>query len=85
VTIQADLSVYDGVRQLYTEVVQKLGHPDVLFNNAGATNSVIGPQGDIQNVSIEEFESTWRLNAGSSYLVSVFVSWFLHYSGPVYS
>jgi 3-oxoacyl-[acyl-carrier protein] reductase len=52
------------------EVVQKLGHPDVLFNNAGATNSFIGPQGDIQSVSIEEFEATWRLNAGCSYLVS---------------
>ena len=57
------------MRQLHTEVIQKLGHPDVLFNNSGATNSVIGPQGDIQNVSIEEFEATWRLNAGSSYLV----------------
>ncbi|KAF8804070.1 putative 3-oxoacyl-reductase FabG [Phlegmacium glaucopus] len=70
VSVQADLSAYDSVRRLHAEVVQKLGHPDVLFNNSGATNSFIGPQGDIQSISIEEFEDTWRLNAGSSYLLT---------------
>ena len=69
--MQADLSAYNGVRQLPTEVIQKLGHPDILFNNDGGANSYIGTQGDIQSVSIEEFETTWRLNAGSSYLVGI--------------
>lgn len=66
---QADLSDYDNVRMLHQDVVAFLGHPDILFNNAGTTGKMIGPQGDIQTVSIEEFESTWKLNTGSSYLV----------------
>lgn len=67
---QADLSEYDNVRKLHADVVQQMGHPDILFNNSGITNSVIGAQGDIESVSIEEYENTWRVNAGSSYLVS---------------
>ena len=69
--MQADLSVYDSVRQLHAEVIQKLGHPDILFNNAGASNTFLGHNGDIQRISIEEFEATWRLNTGSSYLVGI--------------
>ena len=66
---QADLSNYDGVRQLHQKVVQKLGSPTILFNNAGLT---AGKQGvkDISDVSIEVFEETWRANCGSAYLLS---------------
>ncbi|KAF8966072.1 NAD-binding protein [Flammula alnicola] len=67
---QADLSAYDNVRNLHAAVVAEMGHPDVLFNNSGVTNTVIGPQGNIQDISVEEFESTWRVNAGSSYLLT---------------
>ncbi|KIK54769.1 hypothetical protein GYMLUDRAFT_48464 [Collybiopsis luxurians FD-317 M1] len=67
---QADLSDYDGVRQLYNQVVQTMGHPDILFNNAGALIKTIGRMGNMQDVSIEEFEKTWKLNAGSSYLLT---------------
>ncbi|PPQ68125.1 hypothetical protein CVT24_002951 [Panaeolus cyanescens] len=70
VTFKADLSNYDEVRKLHKEVVDTLGHPDILFNNAGATFSVIGPQGDLQAVSVEEFEQTWRTNTGSGYLLT---------------
>lgn len=69
--VSAELSDYNSVRQLHAEVTQKLGHSDILFNNAGAANSIIGPQGDIQSISIEEFEANWKLNTGSSYLVGV--------------
>lgn len=55
---QADLSTYDGVNALHADVVKKLGPPDVLFCNAGATLKTIGPQGDILDVSPEEFERT---------------------------
>lgn len=68
---QADMSNYEEVRKLHAQVVQDMGHPQILFNNAGLTNSVIGPQGDIQAVSVEEFEATWKVNTGSSYLVRV--------------
>ena len=70
---QADLSNYDNVRKLHAEVIRHMGHPDILFNNSGTTNSVIGPNGNIEDVSIEEFESTWKTNTGSSYLVN---TWF---------
>jgi 3-oxoacyl-[acyl-carrier protein] reductase len=67
---QADLSNYDGVRKLHADVVQGLGHPDILFNNAGVLNNVIGPNGNIQDVSVESFEETWRTNTGTAFLVS---------------
>jgi 3-oxoacyl-[acyl-carrier protein] reductase len=70
VAFQADLGEYDNVRRLHEEVIEKMGHPDVLFNNSGVTNQVIGPQGDIESVGVEEFEKTWRVNAGSSYLLT---------------
>ncbi|KAF8151728.1 NAD-binding protein [Crassisporium funariophilum] len=70
IALKADLSEYDNVRKLHAEVVGSLGHPDILFNNAGVTNSVIGPQGDMQSVSVEEFEQTWKTNTGSSYLLT---------------
>jgi 3-oxoacyl-[acyl-carrier protein] reductase len=67
---QADLSTYDGVRKLHADVVRSLGHPDVLFNNTGILGLRIGAQGNIQSVSAELFEETWRTNAGTHYLVS---------------
>ncbi|KAF7986773.1 hypothetical protein HWV62_20372 [Athelia sp. TMB] len=68
-TFQADLSAYENVRALHAEVVARMGHPDVLFNNAGTTGSTIGMRGDIADVGIDEFEHIWRANTGSHYLV----------------
>ncbi|KAF9267195.1 NAD-binding protein [Marasmius fiardii PR-910] len=70
IAFQADLSDYDNVRRLHAEVVDKLGHPDILFNNAGTTGPVIGRMGDIQDVSVDEFERVWRVNTGSSFLLT---------------
>ncbi|KIK54767.1 hypothetical protein GYMLUDRAFT_87926 [Collybiopsis luxurians FD-317 M1] len=70
VIFQADLSDYDGVRQLYNQVVQTMDHPDILFNNARALVKTIGRMGNVQDVSIDEFEMTWKLNAGSGYLLT---------------
>lgn len=58
------------MHKLHAAVVAEMGHPDILFNNSGVTNKVIGPQGNIQDISAEEFENTWRTNTGTSYLVS---------------
>lgn len=69
VAFQADLSDYDNARKLHTNVVAQMGDVDILFNNSGVTNTVIGPHGNIQDISVEEFESTWKTNTGSSYLV----------------
>lgn len=65
----ADLSNYDSVRELHRNVVQKLGPPTILFNNAGITAGKHGVE-DVADVSIEVFEETWRANCGSAYLLS---------------
>jgi 3-oxoacyl-[acyl-carrier protein] reductase len=72
VAFGADLSNYDNVRKLHAEVVEKLGHPDILFNNAGDTVKVIGRMGNIDDISVDLFEKTWKLNTGSQFLVSHF-------------
>ncbi|CAF9909026.1 MAG: hypothetical protein HETSPECPRED_008799 [Heterodermia speciosa] len=65
---QADLRRYDGVRELYRQVIERLGHPTILFNNAGiAMKSGVK---DVQDVTVEMFEETWRANCGSAYLLT---------------
>ena len=66
---QADLSNYDGVRQLHQNVVESLGRPTILFNNAGLTAGKSGVK-DVSEISIEIFEETWRANCGAPYLLS---------------
>ncbi|KAJ7119575.1 NAD-binding protein [Mycena epipterygia] len=67
---QANLADYDAVRALHAAVVDTLGHPDILFNNAGTTGTVVGKRGDIENVTLEDFEQTWKVNTGSSFLLT---------------
>ncbi|KAH7327089.1 3-oxoacyl-reductase [Rhexocercosporidium sp. MPI-PUGE-AT-0058] len=67
-SFKADLSNYDEVRSLHTAVVSSLGHPTILFNNAGLTlKSGIKK---ITEISIEEFEHTWKANCGSAFLMT---------------
>ena len=69
-TFQADLSSYANVDALYKQVVATMGrNVDVLFANHGATGKVVGPNGDIGNISSEMFESSWRLHTGSTFRV----------------
>jgi 3-oxoacyl-[acyl-carrier protein] reductase len=65
---QANLSDFDAVRALYASVVDKLRHPDVLFNNAGMTGGA-RPE-SLADISIETFEATWRVNTGSGILLA---------------
>ena len=65
---QADLRQYDGVRELHHQVVEKMGHPTILFNNAGITMK--SSVKDVQEVSVEMFEETWRANCGSAFLLT---------------
>lgn len=69
-SFKADLGDYDEVKRLHREVVDELGHPDILFNNAGIAGTRIGPKGDIEKIGIEEFEYTWKVNTGASFLVN---------------
>ncbi|KAL9108452.1 MAG: hypothetical protein Q9227_006786 [Pyrenula ochraceoflavens] len=56
-------------RKLHAEVIQNLGHPTILFNNAG-TNSGFKGVKDISEIDVEVFESTWRTNCGSAFLLT---------------
>lgn len=66
---QADLSSYDETRRLHKEVTESMGQPTILFNNAGLTLGKSGIK-DISEISIEDFENTWRANTGSAYLLT---------------
>lgn len=66
---QADLSSYEHARQLHKEVVEKMGHPTILFNNAGTNMGTSGVK-DIADVSVEVFETTWRANNGTAFLLT---------------
>jgi len=68
-TFQADLSDFDAVRNLHSQVVARLGDPTVLFLNAGSTAGVSGVQ-SLSDVSMEVFESTWRINTASPFLIT---------------
>lgn len=60
--------IIDKVRSLHATVIEKMGEPTILFNNAGLTlKSGIK---SITEVSIEDFELTWRANCGSSFLMT---------------
>ncbi|KAJ9623839.1 uncharacterized protein PV06_06824 [Exophiala oligosperma] len=66
---QADLSDYEGARKLHAAVVKDMGHPTILFNNAGMTMGKSGVK-DISEVTVEEFEQTWRGNCGTAFLLT---------------
>ncbi|TVY71283.1 3-oxoacyl-[acyl-carrier-protein] reductase FabG [Lachnellula suecica] len=67
VSIQADLSSSEDVARLHSETVKECGVINVLFANAGTTSNASGPTGQLENVSLETFEKTWRVNTLSSY------------------
>lgn len=66
---QADLGSFDAVRALHAAVVERLSHPDILFNNAGTMGGISRPQ-SLAEVSMEVFESSWRVNTGSGILLT---------------
>ena len=68
-SFQADLSDYSNVRRLHAEVISTLGNPDILFNNAGLNLGKVGLKG-IEELSVEEFEHTWRANCGQTFLLT---------------
>lgn len=65
----ADMSDYARVRELHAEVASTLGHPSILFNNAGSGCGFSGVQ-SLQDVPIEVFEKCWRVNTGSGILLA---------------
>ncbi|KIW93220.1 uncharacterized protein Z519_05825 [Cladophialophora bantiana CBS 173.52] len=66
---RADLSSYDETRALHANVVREMGHPTILFNNAGLTMGKSRVK-DISEVSVDDFEQTWRANCGTAFLLT---------------
>ncbi|KIX03838.1 uncharacterized protein Z518_07391 [Rhinocladiella mackenziei CBS 650.93] len=66
---RANLSSYAETRNLHASVVREMGHPTILFNNAGLTMGKSGVK-DISEITVEEFEETWRANCGTSFLLT---------------
>ncbi|KAI0085902.1 3-oxoacyl-reductase [Irpex rosettiformis] len=67
---QADLSTYENAKKLHDDVVLTLGHPDIFFGNHGITKSVIGPNGNLGDISPQMFEETWRTNTGTNFYLA---------------
>lgn len=65
---QADLSSYDEAHKLHQEVTETLGDPTILFNNSGIT--LKSGVKDIGEISVDDFEKTWRTNCGTAYLLT---------------
>jgi len=66
----ADLVDFDAVRAMHKQIVEELGHPDILYSNAALTGTFLGITGRLQDASLDDFENCWRVNAGSAFLVS---------------
>lgn len=54
---------------MYEHIVDIVGPPTILINNAGANGGHSGVK-SIDEVSIDAFEQTWRINCGSAYLLT---------------
>jgi 3-oxoacyl-[acyl-carrier protein] reductase len=78
IAFAADLTDFDAVRDLHARVVQELGHPDILYNNAAMAGTMLGIKAKIEDVSMDEFERCWRANAGGAFLVCSRFSHFPH-------
>ena len=71
---QADLAKSEDITRLHKEVTDAFGAIDVLFANAGTSaGKNIGPKGNIEDVSLETFEATWRVNTLASFQLTQLV------------
>ena len=61
--VPADVSVQAQVEAAFKSIRDRLGPPDVLIYNAGA-----GPFGNIAEISAEQYEYSWRVNALGAFL-----------------
>jgi 3-oxoacyl-[acyl-carrier protein] reductase len=65
---KADVSDDASVRAMLKEVEQKFGRLDVLINNAGTTTE--GKPGDLDALSVEEWDRVFAVNVRSIFLVT---------------
>lgn len=61
-----DVSDPDQVRSTFAAVVEELGRPDILFNNAG----IAGPETSAPDTSIEDFDRCVAVNLRAAFVCS---------------
>lgn len=61
--ISADMSVAGQIAPAFHEIRTRLGAPDVLLYNAGN-----GTWGNLDEITAEQYENTWRVNAFGAFL-----------------
>lgn len=61
--VPADLSDRASVEAAFSAIRSRLGAPDILIYNAGA-----GPFGNLGEISPEQYEYSWRVNAWGAFL-----------------
>lgn len=64
-TIKADVSLEDDVKNMVTEVINKFGHIDCLVNNAG-----IAIDSEVETKKVEDFQKILNVNLIGTFLVS---------------
>lgn len=72
-TFRADMGSSSDVERLHNEVVKAFGPVDVLFANAGTTSGKSGPTGGLEDVELDDFEKTWRVNTLAPYQLTQLV------------
>ncbi|NLY77791.1 MAG: glucose 1-dehydrogenase [Tissierellia bacterium] len=65
----ADMLNLDDVKNIFTQTIEKFGTVDILFNNAGMLS--ITP---LQELSIEEWENTFKVNVTAPLLLAQLVA-----------
>lgn len=63
--LQCDAANPDDIERCFVEIRDTMGEVDTLIYNAGA-----GIWGSVEEVSAEDFESCWRINAHGAFLAS---------------
>lgn len=63
-TVTADVSKEADVKNYVEQTIEKFGHVDILFNNAGIT----GKQTDLVDIELEDFENLMGINTTGVFL-----------------
>ncbi|HTK81750.1 MAG TPA: SDR family NAD(P)-dependent oxidoreductase [Bacteroidota bacterium] len=64
-SVRADVSKEEDVRQLVSQTLNRFGRIDILINNAG-----IGSFANVESLSVEKFDRMWEVNVRGVFLCS---------------
>lgn len=64
--VQADVTDADAIKKLVARIAEERGQLDILVNNA----AILGPRKNLEDVSLEAWEKTQRINVDGVFIVS---------------